>query len=165
MKRAIKLSMSIIALFLVICLSACDAESATDVVARSLNIDVSNAEEISYTDSHGGFHNDGTTYIALKFEDDTMAEQLKENDKWSSFPLDDTVQTLVYGKEDETSKTGPFLSDGAGNPLVPEIQNGFYLLIDHQSDKTDILERASFNFTVGLYDADNNILYCCKLDT
>ncbi len=165
MKRAINIPMSMIALLLVICFSACGAERATDVVARSLNLDVSNAEELSYTDSHGGFHGDGTTYIALKFEDDTMVEQLKETDSWRSFPLDETVQTLVYGIEDETSKTGPFLSDESGNPLVPEIQNGFYLLIDHQSDQTDILERASFHFTVGLYDTDTNTLYFCELDT
>lgn len=68
--------------------------------------------------------------------------------------------------EDGTSKEGPFLADENGEPVVPEIQNGYYLLIDRHSDtKSNILERGSFNFTVGLYDTDNNTLYCCKLDT
>ena len=53
-----------------------------------------------------------------------------------------------------------------GNPLVREIQNGYYILIDRQEDQeTDILDRPSFNVTVGLYDTDTNTLYCCTLDT
>lgn len=89
---------------------------------------------------------------------------------WSEFPLDDTVQTLVYGVSDETSRTGPFLSDQEGNPLVPDIQNGYYLLMDRQGQKelaagADILHRSSFNFTLGLYDTDTNTLYFCQLDT
>ena len=58
------------------------------------------------------------------------------------------------------------LSDWDWNPLVPDIQNGYYRLIDRHSDReTDILDRYSFNFTVGLYDTDNNTLYFCELDT
>ena len=64
------------------------------------------------------------------------------------------------------SSIGPFINDGNGNPLVREIQNGYYILIDRQEDQeTDILDRPSFNVTVGLYDTDTNTLYCCTLDT
>lgn len=51
-----------------------------------------------------------------------------------------------------------------------ETQHGYYILIDRQvgNRKTsgeDILQRNSFNFTLGLYDTDTNTLYFCKLDT
>ena len=60
--------------------------------------------------------------------------------------LDDTVQKLVYGSSDGTTQIGPMLNDNEGNPIVPEIQNGYYLLIDRQNDaETDILDRYSFN--------------------
>ena len=93
-------------------------------------------------------------------------EQIKASAQWGDFPLDGIVKALVYGISDETSSIGPFLNDGNGNPLVPEILNGYYLLIDRHTDKeTDILSRRSFNFTLGLYDADTDTLYYCKLDT
>lgn len=102
----------------------------------------------------------------LSFNDDIVLEKIKNNTEWSAFPLDETVQTLVYGVETETTKDGPFLTDENGKSLVPEIQNGYYCLIDRHSDtKAEILERNSFNFTLGLYDTDTNTLYFCELDT
>ena len=29
---------------------------------------------------------------------------------------------------------GPFLTDDSGNPLVPEVQNGYYVLLDRQAE-------------------------------
>lgn len=109
---------------------------------------------------------DGTSHIILRFSDHAVLEQIKRNSNWKPFPLDKAVQALVYGISDGTSSMGPFLNDGNGNPLVPEIKNGYYLLIDRNTDKeTDILNRSSFNFTLGLYDADTNTLHYCQLDT
>ena len=53
---------------------------------------------------------------------------------------------------------------------MPEIEEGYYRLIDRQSEEgkatgADILHRASLNFTVGLYDTEKGILYFCELDT
>ncbi len=164
MKRIV---LSVGALFmLVFCLTACNSQEPKSDIANELGIDVSSGSEASNLDSHGGFHGDGTTYIVLNFPDNKILEQIKESTQWKSFPLDETARALVYGISDEESSVGPFLSDESGNPLVPEIQNGYYLLIDRHSDKeTDILKRASFNFTLGLYDTDTDTLYYCKLDT
>lgn len=149
-----------------VALSACGAKSPQEIVSKELGIDVSKGVETSNIDTHGGFHGDGNTCIALRFDDDSALDAIKNNSKWKEFPLDETMQALVYGLKDETGEIGPFLNDNEGNALVPEIQNGYYLLIDRHSDKkSDILERGSFNFTVGLYDTDNNIIYFCKLDT
>lgn len=148
-------------------LTACGAMSddATDETTEVLGLDISAGEEISNYDTHSG-NGDGTTCIAYSFSDDTLLEEIKSSSEWKEFPLDNTVQALVYGVSDETSTKGPFLTNKDENPLVPEIQNGYYLLIDRQGEnEKDILDRYSFNFTLGLYDTDTNTLYFCKLDT
>ena len=143
-----------------------EKKGKSDEVAKILGLDVSMGEEISNYDTHGGFHGDGTTCIAYHFDDDTILEEIRSSSQWSEFPLDDTVQALVYGLSDETTQIGPMLNDNEGHPIVPEIRNGYYLLIDRQNDAAaDILDRYSFNFTLGLYDTDTNTLYFCELDT
>ena len=151
-------------ILLVSVLTVCGVKS--DEAAKILGLDVSMGEEISNYDTHGGFHGDGTTCIAYRFDDDTILKEIKSSSQWSEFPLDDTVQALVYGLSDETTQIGPMLNDNEGHPIVPEIRNGYYLLIDRQNDAAaDILDRYSFNFTLGLYDTDTNTLYFCELDT
>ena len=120
-------------------------------------------------DTHSG-NGDGTSFVVLHFDGDEMIKQIKADAAWQPFPLDETVRTLVYGVSDATSSIGPFLTDEDGKALVPEIANGYYRLIDRQVEEdqatgADTLNRASFNFTVGLYDTDTNTLYCCELDT
>ena len=75
------------------------------------------------------------------------------------------IEILQDGKNkaaDSKKSIGPYL----GDIELPEIQNGYYRLIDRQEEKgTDILERASFNFTLGIYDMDTKTLYFCEVDT
>lgn len=147
-------------------LTACGSQDLQNTISKELGLDVSTGKMTSDFDNHGGFHGDGETYIALSFFDSKVLEQIKESAQWKKFPLDQTVRTLIYGISDETSSIGPFLNDENGNPLVPEILNGYYLFIDRHTDKNkDILDRSSLNFTLGLYDADTDTLYYCKLDT
>ncbi len=166
MKR-IFCTLSVIA-FLI--LSACGAESLQSVVSGELGIDASACGIISASDTHGGLHGDGITFIVLDCADGDVLNQIKEKSEWRAFPLDDTVKTLVYGIDNETERIGPYLTDQEGNSLVPEIENGYYRLIDRQVKEgwatgADILHRGSFNFTLGLYDADAELLYFCELDT
>lgn len=161
-----KTAFSLAILFFLFAFSACGSKSVQETVSAELGIDASGGKEISATDTHGDFHGDGVSSVALSFSDFSVLDEIKGNAEWKAFPLDDTVQALVYGVNDETSSIGPFINDGTGNPLVREIQNGYYILIDRQKDQeTDILERSSFNVTVGLYDTDTNTLYYCTLDT
>ncbi|MCI8375531.1 MAG: hypothetical protein HFI29_08860 [Lachnospiraceae bacterium] len=164
MKRIILAACTL--LILTFFLTACGSQKPQDIVSEELGIDASDGSKISYFDNHGGFHGDGTAYIALSFADHTVLDQIETSTPWKSFPLNETVKTLVYGISDKTSRIGPFLNDGNGNSLVPEIKNGYYLLIDRHTDKsTDILTRSSFHFTLGLYDTDTDTLYYCELDT
>lgn len=148
------------AVILLASLTACAPASPQDIVAEGLGIDISGGSAVSHSDTHGGLHGDGTTCIVLAFDDDALLEQIRES--WNAFPLDETVTALAYG----TGSAGPYLADGEGRALLPEIQNGYCLLIDRQADRGgDILDRAAFNFTLGLYDADTQTLYYFELDT
>lgn len=151
-------------------LSACGEESLQSEVSGELGIDVSACEVISASDTQGGFHGDGTTFIVLDCADVDVLNQIKEKSGWRAFPLEDTAKALVYGIENETERIGPYLTDQEGNPLVSEIENGYYMLIDRQVEEgwatgADILHRGSFNFTLGLYDTDKELLYFCEEDT
>lgn len=155
---------------------SCGGQTAQQTVSQGLEIDASGGEVVSGKDSHGGFHGDGMTCVILQFEDGAIEEQIKESGDWKAFPLEETVRALVYGvtrtNEDDsaTESIGPYLTDEEGEPLVPEIEEGYYRLIDRQAEEgkatgADILHRASFNFTIGLYDTEKGILYFCELDT
>ena len=147
-------------------LTACSSEHQQNQIEKELNIDVSNGREISQSDDHGGFHNDGTSCIVYRFSDDSVLNQIRKDNSWKAFPMDETVTALVYGTTDESSSVGPYLKDDGGNTLVPEIQNGYYVLIDRQmNEEEDVLHRASFNFTIGIYDTDTDTLYFCRYDT
>lgn len=156
-------------LLLMMSMTACGTKSTQDIVSKALSLDVSSGSEVSSYDTHSG-NGDGTSCMILSFNDNEVLEKIQENTEWEALPLDETVQTLVYGVEDETGKYGPYLADSDGKSLVPEIQNGYYLIIDRQAEKNkttgaDILHRNSFNFDLGLYDTDKNMLYFCQLDT
>ena len=158
-----------IVLVFVFSLAACGSQDPQEIVSEALGVDASTGSTMSSMDTHSG-NGDGTSFVVLHFDGDEMIKQIKADAAWQPFPLDETVQTLVYGVSDATSSIGPFLTDEDGKALVSEIANGYYRLIDRQVEEdqatgADILNRASFNFTVGLYDTDTNTLYCCELDT
>ena len=157
-------------------LAACGSQTPQEEVSQALGLDVSGGQVVSASDNHGGFHGDGTTFVELQFADDAVLEQIKEGGDWEALPLDRTARALVYGVTEETGteetgitvfQSGPYLKDSDGNPLVPEIREGCYRLIDRHAEagESDILERSSFNFTLALYDTGADTLYFFELDT
>ena len=59
------------------CLTGCGAASEEKTVAKALGLEKLPAvTHISSCDSHGGFHGDGVSCIALTFEDDQLEQQL-----------------------------------------------------------------------------------------
>ena len=155
-------------IILIMSITACGRKDTRYIVSEVLSLDASGGSEILNYDTHSG-NGDGTSCIVLHFKEDAVLKEIQEN-KWNAFPLDETVKTLVYGTEDGGGKYGPYLTDQDGNPLIPEIRNGYYRLIDRQikmgeASGADILHRNSFNFDLGLYDADTNTLYFCRMDT
>lgn len=149
-------------LALALCLCACGGPDAAQLVSRALGIDAAGAEVLRCEDGHGGFHGDGTAYIVLRFPDGALLEQLRADGDWRALPLDATAQALAYGREEEDGRTGPYL-DGVALPAIDE---GYYRLIDRQDGaEGDILSRASFNFTLAIYDAAAQTLHFVQVDT
>lgn len=80
------------------------------------------------------------------------------------------MRKLVYGISDDATQIGPFGANDEEDSLALEIHNGCCFLFDKQGDSglatgPDIFNRNSFNFLLGIYDTNKNILYFCKLDT
>ena len=164
---------------LALLLSACgggSARSVQDEIAGALELDLSGCEVVSSWDDHGGFHGDGTAFAELKCSGGGVLDQIIEDSDWKAFPLDRTAQSLVYGVTEQTGteetgimvyQTGPYLTGEEGDPLVPEIREGYYRLIDRHAEagETDLLDRASLNFTLALYDTERDTLYFCEMDT
>ena len=164
---------------LALLLSACgggSARSVRDEIAGALGLDLSGYEVVSSWDDHGGFHGDGTAFAELKCSGSGVLDQIQGDGDWKDFPLDRTARALVYGVTEQTGteetgimvyQTGPYLTGEEGDPLVPEIREGYYRLIDRHAEagETDLLDRASLNFTLALYDTDTDTLYFCEMDT
>ena len=164
---------------LALLLSACGGGSARgvlDEVAGALELDLSGCEVVSSRDDHRGFHGDGTAFAELNCSHTGVLDQIKEDSNWKAFPLDRTARALVYGVREEVGteetgimvyQTGPYLTGEEGDPLVPEIREGYYRLIDRhaKAGETDLLDRASLNFTLALYDTDTDTLYFYEMDT
>ena len=63
---------SLVALMAIIVV-LCKSESGQNIVSKALGIDVSSGNEVSSYDTHSG-NGDGTSCIALSFNDDTVLE-------------------------------------------------------------------------------------------
>ena len=159
------------------CLPSCGGESREEAAAGSvsdgLGIDIAGGEEVSYSDTHGGVLGGGVTYAAYRFADSNVREQIEESGEWMPLPMDEVAAVLAYGVtehgEGYTINRGPYLTDEEQEPLLPEVENGYYRLIDRQMENgfvtAAMLERASLNFTLGIYDTDTDTLYYCEMDT
>jgi len=172
----IKMRWNIISLVMVLLLimTGCRAEKTNNVlseISKTIGVDVSAGEVMSESDTHGGFHGDGDTVVVIQFADTSFSDQIKDNEEWNAMPLTENLITLVYGIHTETSSIGPMIHSGDNVPVVPEIENGYYYFRDRHSQSTDpkddtnVLNRASYNFTIAIFDVDANILYYLELDT
>ena len=130
-------------------------ENPKETIKRELELDASDGTVLKHMDNHGGFLGDGCSFISIRMKDRTVLKAIQGREEWKQLPLDETMKTLV-----------DYIQDDDGNPLIPEFRNGYFILMDWQ-DETDtpILERYSLNYTVGLYDSDEDILYYGRFDT
>ena len=148
--------------------------NSRDDIADTLGIDLSSSTILQSMDSHGGFHGDGDTYIKMAFPDDeskVLVEGIENNKGWKKLPLTDNLYIAVYGEKSESGMFGPLVKDENGDRYFPWISNGYYFFLDRHSESTDekddteLFNRMSFNFTIAIYDIDNNTLHYYKLDT
>lgn len=161
----------VLLLLIIFSLVGCGKKDIQSDISDSIGIDVSKGTVLTDSDSHGGFHGDGMMFQQILFEDSDLSDEIKDNGNWNPMPLSENIEALVYGIEEGTSSIGPFLTDESGDPIIPDIQNGYYYFYDRHSESKeplsdeDVLSRASFNFTLAVYDSDDHILYYVEFDT
>ena len=157
-----------------IVMTGCGAEKENSIsseISKTIGVDVSVGEVISKSDSHGGFHGDGVTVIEIQLNDTSISDQIKDNEDWNTLPLTENLTSLVYGVQTESSSVGPMIHSGDGAPVIPEVVNGYYYFLDRHSqstnpkDDSEVLDRASYNFTIAIFDTDQQTLYYMELDT
>lgn len=153
--------------------TACNSKDSTRKISNTLDIDLSSGTILQSEDSHGWF-GDGITYLEMTFSDaeaEFIIETIKLNEGWNTLPLTDTLNIAVYGSEAPKLSKGPYLTFDDGKPIFPIIENGYYFFKDRHSnsldikDETNLLNRGSHNFTIAIYDVDNNRLHYCESDT
>lgn len=152
---------------LIFSLTGCFSQSINTKISNSLGIKILANLKIEYEDTHGGFHGDGVTLAKVELESkdaEKILSEIKANDNWESLPLSENIKTRMYGGEN-------YSSDLAERLDMPEIQNGYWTFIDRFNGENKINDdkllftRGAANFTIGIYDAENNILYYCKYDS
>lgn len=137
---------------------------------NTLGVDVRTGSIIEESDTHGGFHGDGMRFVSLAFSDDSVSRQIAGSGVWSPLPWSHQLTTLAYGSGTAAIRSGPYLTDGNGAPVLPAVQNGYYFFYDRHSqaenprDESAVF-RGSFNFTLALYDTDTDTLYYVEFDT
>lgn len=138
-------------------LSACGTEGQDlRYVEKTLDLDLSGGTLERFEDDHGGFHGDGQTTAVVAV--DGLAEELADTAGWKPLPMTDNAAQAVR------------LCEAEGE-TVEETAEGFYYLYDRQSqssdpyDDTQIHSRASWNFTMAVYDSEQGRLYFYKFDT
>ena len=132
-------------------------------ISKSLGIKIPGNIHIEYEDTHGGFHGDGFLVAKIKFEEkksEKILLQIKNNPNWKPLPLTKNTEIALYQFSGLAEKVN-----------MPKTDKGYWLLIDRfggeiiGNNDTELLSRSAANFTAGIYDSENNILYYYELDT
>ena len=133
-------------------------------ISKILGVDISGGTLVLSLDNHGGFLGDGTTFIKIKFTDNICIQQIQKSNVWHTLPFTENLMAFL-------DSASFLLSDDAGNPRIPTIENGYYCFFDrhpeskNSRDDSELMHRYSYNITLALYDADANILYYLEIDT
>ena len=131
---------------------------STANMSQTLQVALAQGVMIENIDTHGGFHGDG--------------QSLTDPD-WKELPMTDNLEALLYGVVYDTglsiTEIGPCVD--FSEEQLPQIQNGYYYFVDRQAESemqhsdAQIMERASLNFSIALYDVDTDTLYYIEVDT
>ncbi len=172
-----------LAAFCIFTFAGCGSEYPLSDVEKATRLDIGNASVIESTDSHDNFLGDGTLFVSADCSSAPLTDQIQaamnNNSGWRELPLTDTLARLMIGYTDSDGQTyEPIFSiDNTGEPMFPEIENGYRFFLDRSSggsssfgsgdgssDAEDIDAAYISNFTFAMYDTDNDMLYYCEID-
>ncbi len=148
-------------LILVVCLSACRVKDPRRGLSKQLGIDLmSNGTTLLHETDTIGWFGDGYILSELECNDDSVLDDIMNNERWKALPLSDNMRRFFYGDF--------YLPNGLSIPVIDEGYFFFYDRHDQAEDRyddSDLFSRASFNFTFAIYDTKENKLYVCKFNT
>lgn len=118
-------------------------------------------------EEYGGFPADGSHYLILDCADN-KEKALEIVRDWKKLPLSTNLNHIMYGGEKDGVAYGYELAKEAH---MPKVENGYYIFEDNQLEGTDsrndseLLNRASLNFEIAVYDCDTDKMYYFEFDT
>lgn len=133
-------------------------------IANRINMYIPILAKVDYYDNHGGFFGDGNAIAKVYFSDKNASiflEKIKNNNHWYELPLDSNIQDSM---------------DSSAEYLEIEkvhVNKGYWYFYDRHHEAIDrynindafSYDRHSSNYTVAIFDTDNNILYFYEHDT
>ena len=142
---------------------AAEDKDIFQTVSDLIGIDITDSYIVQATDTYGGFHGDGETAVKFVLRNAAAAnlEQMSVNKAgWHDLPMPDEIQKLCS-----------LFTDDNGNPLISSVPEGMYYFYDRHNQSTDPYDyqsvhgRASYNFTLIIYNKRAQMLYYLELDT
>lgn len=122
---------------------------------------------VKESDSHGGFLGDGLYALTLDCGQN-RDKALETVSAWKALPLSENLQLVLYGGE----RNGTSYAYGlAREAEIPTVEKGWYCFLDRHDQAADrandaaLFGRASFNFSLAIYDAETDRLYYLEFDT
>jgi hypothetical protein len=125
-----------------------------------INTDSCKIEESK--DTHGGVLGDGDYFAKIKC---SKIPELSSN--WKKLPLSSEIDKALSMKFCD----GNGCKDTYEKYLIPKLESGYYYFFDRHdlandiNDDSELNNRSSWNFSVAIYDFEENIIYYYELDT
>lgn len=151
----------IIMLFITIFILAGCNIGRKEYISKIIELNLKDCSIKYEKDTHGGFLGDGDYFARIGCP---SARNFSSN--WKSLPLSTAIEDVMNIKQCDNECKTVFEKYN-----IPEVKNGFYYFLDRHSDSkdkysdTEINNRLSYNFSIAIYNSDNNILYYYELDT
>lgn len=133
-------------------------------ILKNIEIDNDSCKIVRESESHGGFLGDGDYFVKIICNDFNYD---KLSNHWKELPLSKSLQEVIDMKWCDSRECMNLYEKYNISPIT----NGYYYFIDRHSesknkyDDTNLNNRSSWNFTLGIIDKDSNSIYYYELDT
>lgn len=114
--------------------------------------------EVTDSSWESGFHGDGQAYFIARLSDQSAAEAKEKVRDWDALPLDTDLKLRLFGGSKEG---GISFNPCEKIDVIPQITHGYYRFIDMTKTEASgsILYRELMDFSLMIYDTDNQTLY------
>ena len=161
MKKFFKRTFFIILLFIIIYIIYLHTLYDYNFYSSLIETPIPMFAKMEEKDTHGGFHGDGETLVKIYFSNkqaERFVSKIENNTHWNKSPIDETLMPCITNNSIEDMS-------------IPFVEKGYWFFLDRYSKATnkynynDMLNRASSNYSIAIFDREFNILYIYSLDT